>query len=908
MSDISHPPDSVPGDDEQAAVGAAWLADRTVGPRLLLCGEYDLCIVAELAAAHDVVVWNASAEQLRVLSTALDTLPTSVRQRVVLEKVDPTQPRSPNAPYETVIVGSLLTQVADLPGLMSNIHAWLTEGGRLLVYTPHGPASGPSAVRRTYCGALVDILVREFKLVEVQPVGGGWIGAHAVRSTTANSPPSAEQMLAWERACHSDLERTLERLAQLEAEVDARVTEVERQYRTEHHRLGNEHLAERQRRRMAEARIERLKAQVEHYKSELMLREQEVRYQLGDAFVRAARPSLDTLKLPGRLLGLLFRGLRRQSDRREEARQRRLASTPASASAGQAERSTGVMRPTFDGAAELPQPFASTPPELLRRDDIRVAAVTDEFSWRAWQYEAPLTTFKPTDWRAALESVKPGLLFIESAWSGIGDSWYFQIRDLGQRDEVIKHYALPDVIEWCRAAGIPTVFYNKEDPPNFDVFIDAAKLFDYVFTSDANCIPDYCKHIGHDRVFALPFAAQPRIHNPIRSGPRDGNVCFAGTWYAHRHFARQDDALRVLRPALEFDLHVYDRMADSGNPNYRWPDAFLSAIRGALPYAEMLVAYKRYKAFLNINSVTNSPTMFSRRVFELLACGTPVISSYSEGIEEMFGADLVLMSEDEATTRSMLERLLGDDDYRERLALRGQRKVFCEHTYTHRLQQVLDEIDLARPSVGQPPITFIAAVEDAQQLAEAWDHYRRQTYDQKRLIICAVDPASVATVDTVTRGAANASVKCNAGASWGAILADAVRAAEPGFVAALHPSYYYGRSYLTDYANVALYAPTPAFGKATHYHVEGDAQPRVVNAGGEYQLAEQVHPWTLCLSQAAAIAATEQVQNAGDAHAFWAKLGQQFERVYSADRFNYVAAGVAASGYTRPRQVEIAQV
>ena len=438
------------------------------------------------------------------------------------------------------------------------------------------------------------------------------------------------------------------------------------------------------------------------------------------------------------------------------------------------------------------------------------------------------------------------------------------------------------------------------------MFIDAARLFDYVFTSDANCIPDYRKHIGHDRVFALPFAAQPRIHNPIQSGPRDGNVCFAGTWYAHRHFARQDDALRVLRPALGFDLHVYNRMADSGNPNYRWPDAFLSALRGALPYAEMVEAYKRYKVFLNINSVTNSPTMFSRRVYELLACGTPVISSYSEGIDEMFGGDLVLMSEEEASTRSMLERLLGDDDYRERLALRGQRKVFSEHTYTHRLQYVLDTIGLDRPRVGHPPITFIAAVENPDQLADAWDNYRRQTYDQKRLIICAVDPTAVANVDAITRGAANVHVTCNAGAPWGAVLAAACRAAEPGFVAALHAGHYYARPYLTDHANVTLYVPTPAFGKATHYMAESDARPRVINAGHEYQLTEQVYPWTLCVSQAAARTAAEQLQQANNAETFWTQMVGQFERVYAADRFNYVAT-VPGPESARPRAVEVAQ-
>ncbi len=57
-----------------------------------------------------------------------------------------------------------------------------------------------------------------------------------------------------------------------------------------------------------------------------------------------------------------------------------------------------------------------------------------------------------------------------------------------------------------------------------------------------------------------------------------------------------------------------------------------------------------------------------------------VISSYSRGIEQVLGGDVVLMSDNPRTTSEMLERVLGDDDYRERLSLRGQRAVFCKHT------------------------------------------------------------------------------------------------------------------------------------------------------------------------------------------------------------------------------------
>ena len=76
----------------------------------------------------------------------------------------------------------------------------------------------------------------------------------------------------------------------------------------------------------------------------------------------------------------------------------------------------------------------------------------------------------------------------------------------------------------------------------------------------------------------------------------------------------------------------------------------------------MIDVYKRHRVFLNVNSVTDSPTMFSRRVFGLLACGTAVISTESVGIEATF-RDLVPIVRTPDETAAQLKRLLDDDEY-----------------------------------------------------------------------------------------------------------------------------------------------------------------------------------------------------------------------------------------------------
>jgi len=345
-----------------------------------------------------------------------------------------------------------------------------------------------------------------------------------------------------------------------------------------------------------------------------------------------------------------------------------------------------VSRPHAD--TERPLPAKRIPP--TRRQQRRVAAIMDTFTLACFEPECELVQFRPDNWEEILSSSPPDFLFVESAWNGNDGAWQYRVAE----------YAAPpgrellDLLEWCRKIGIPTVFWNKEDPPHFDDFVKTACQFDWIFTTDQNCIPRYRKRCGHERVFALPFAAQPKIHNPVLTDPRNDKVCFAGTYYGDRFDARKGAMDVLLRAALDFPLDIYDRMHGAigpGTENYRFPDEFLPYIVGRLEYKQMVDAYKRYRVFLNVNSVSDSETMFSRRVFELLACGTPVVSTESLGIRKLFPGIVPIARDTEEARAAIAELLTDDQSWRRRSAL-GIRRVMEAHTYTHRLDQVCETI------------------------------------------------------------------------------------------------------------------------------------------------------------------------------------------------------------------------
>ena len=328
-----------------------------------------------------------------------------------------------------------------------------------------------------------------------------------------------------------------------------------------------------------------------------------------------------------------------------------------------------------------------------RLKDLHVGAVMDQFSLSSFKPECDLFTFKPNDWQAKFAEKKPDFVMVESAWNGNDGAWQYKIGTYGgsTRDDLFA------LLNYCKKESIPTVFWNKEDPPHFDKFKEAAARFDYVFTTDENCIPAYQKECGHNRVYALPFAAQPLLHNPVMTEARSKNICFAGTYYATR-FAERREQMDVLFKASEkLGLEIFDRQFGNTGPGYKdylFPENLRKFIQGRLEYNDMVKAYRRYKIFLNVNSVVNSRTMFSRRVFELLACGTPTVTTPSDGIRHFFG-DLVPEITDPVAGYEVMKKIIEDVPYRRRLSAKGVRCVIGKHTYAHRLAEICKTIGLS---------------------------------------------------------------------------------------------------------------------------------------------------------------------------------------------------------------------
>ena len=432
----------------------------------------------------------------------------------------------------------------------------------------------------------------------------------------------------------------------------------------------------------------------------------------------------------------------------------------------------------------------------------RVACVMDDFTFLSYAPECQICPLTPDDAIEELEAFQPDILFIESAWRGKDNLW----------DKKIGHlcHELRNVIDWCKERQIPTAFWNKEDPIHFETFLSTAQQFDYVFTTDIDCIARYKAILGHDKVYLLPFACQPQLHNPVERYPRKDAFCFAGAYYV-RYPERNATLKNYVAELTKFrPLEIFDRNLNKDDANYKFPEEYQPFIVGNLPFEEIDKAYKGYKYAINLNSMTQSQTMFARRIYELLGSNTLTISNFSRGLRLLFG-DIVISCDD---GQEIVKRLLDlDEESADKVRLAGLRKVMLEHCYAHRMQYMLHKVLGWQNTHLLPVMVFLALADSKEQYKQILTCFQSQAHISKRLLVILKKNIAKKQLPAADKDEDISIMDLSEAAKLP--ISSFVRQGE--WVALMNPEDYYGPNYLLDIALATQYSDAPLIGKATRY-------------------------------------------------------------------------------------------
>ncbi|MEE2568485.1 glycosyltransferase [Pseudarthrobacter sp. J64] len=385
-------------------------------------------------------------------------------------------------------------------------------------------------------------------------------------------------------------------------------------------------------------------------------------------------------------------------------------------------------------------------PEPRPAHKIRVALICDEFTYNSFAPEFESIALEPDSWQEQIRDFKPDLFLCESAWSGVNSKtrpWRGQIY-ASLKFQTENRTKLFEILQYCKSHNVPTVFWNKEDPTHFgdrvNDFVSTASKFDYVMTTAAEVVGEYRRFMPNDRVGVMQFAAQPRAFSPVYTEARSNEAVFAGAWYEVHQ-----DRCKTMREGFQYvldaglELTIFDRNFASKEPAIQFPREYEALLRPSISHRETANLYRKNTFGLNFNTVTDSSTMFARRIFELAASGTLVISNHSPGIERIYGDDIIYFDKNERDLSSYTTDEISG------MRMRALRTTLAGHTYRHRFEELLRFVGIPFTS-SRPQPTMMVEITTVEAGERAIDHFNQNSATYSRLLLVVAE--SVATSQT----------------------------------------------------------------------------------------------------------------------------------------------------------------
>lgn len=236
-----------------------------------------------------------------------------------------------------------------------------------------------------------------------------------------------------------------------------------------------------------------------------------------------------------------------------------------------------------------------------------------------------------------------------------------------------------------RHCGIRTVLWTTDPPTDFGPIARTADAYDTVLCSGSEAI-DLLGSSGIQCARLLPYACDPQEHKviPLDECERQewgSDVAFVGSNYPNRR--------AMLSSLISFDLGIWGSGWDRLPPG----DPLALRIRGLHMQTKNWVrVYNASKIAVVIHYRDDATPchQVSPKVFEALACGIFVLVDNQKDVFRLFedGQHCVRFT-DVRDLQDKVSYYLSHPEERMRIAQAGRNEALANHTYRHRVRQLV---------------------------------------------------------------------------------------------------------------------------------------------------------------------------------------------------------------------------
>ncbi len=253
------------------------------------------------------------------------------------------------------------------------------------------------------------------------------------------------------------------------------------------------------------------------------------------------------------------------------------------------------------------------------------------------------------------------------------------------------------VLQHLRKKKFTTAMWFVENYRHLTYWRQLAGGYDYWFViQQAECM-EALKRAGATQVHYLPMAADPAVHHPVTLTTDEqqeygADVSFVGAGYDNR---------RSLLPrwlSQEWTFKLWGNEWDGATDL----SSVLQRSGARIDTDACVKVFNGTAVNLNLHSSSGAgldphPDFVNPRTFELAACGAFQLVDERTLLPELFSPDEMMCFRSPDDVPSLIRTWLKDSFSRREHAEAARRRVLREHTYRHRLQDLLAAVGMQQP-------------------------------------------------------------------------------------------------------------------------------------------------------------------------------------------------------------------
>ena len=192
----------------------------------------------------------------------------------------------------------------------------------------------------------------------------------------------------------------------------------------------------------------------------------------------------------------------------------------------------------------------------------------------------------------------------------------------------------------------------------------------------------------------------------------------------------------------------------------------------------------------------------------------------SAATKAFFPIDEIAQPETEEEAEFVLRSLVRSKELRDRTVHKAQRRIWAEHTYTHRAMSVMDALAIDHADPVRTSLSAVVSTNRPQHLEKIISTHAHQTHADRELVLVA---HGFTVPPEFARRAADAGIEnlqileVESSQSLGECLNRGISAAGGSAIAKMDDDDIYGPNYLSDQLAALRYSDADLVGKQAHY-------------------------------------------------------------------------------------------